>query len=380
MIFEQEAKIYKDRAIQDALDDVFANATQYTWHTETDTGAGSGTHITLIPQDQFLDDPDNGGFNVLINSLGTYIRNGLTTTAFYGASTRVGETNGARVEIDPDEVSMLTEDGVQAVSIKSSVQAEPQDVNKNLSIAIAKNTTDTVTISDLSDAIGTFKFSYTYRYYNNGWAQGAYKSVIGYFTFTKGTSETKTITYTENAGTSVTRTITIDYDGSEDFTISNPSPYFNFNLTNIKYTSQSAPTPETQFNGFFYLNGVDLEHPVLDTTVLTPYSNRCTILGGGLFRFGKWRFIQVNVDIETNLSANNTWAILEGLANDLPVTNGRNADATLGKMTAISACTTQAYGNISAYISNAGRIVIATASQPLAIANVVTINGWYIAQ
>ena len=81
--------MYKNNAIQDAIDEAEASATQYNWHTETDTGAGAGTHITGIPKDDFLeavsDDQSKGGFNVLINNIGMKIRNGLNAIASYGA-------------------------------------------------------------------------------------------------------------------------------------------------------------------------------------------------------------------------------------------------------------------------------------------------------
>ena len=59
--------------------------TQYFWHTETDTGAGAGAHITEVPKDEFLSDPTNGGGNMLATSDGMKIRNGLTDLAEFGA-------------------------------------------------------------------------------------------------------------------------------------------------------------------------------------------------------------------------------------------------------------------------------------------------------
>ncbi len=359
------------QACSDAMQalEVAQEVNQYTWHTETDTGAGAGTHITLIPQDQFLTDPANGGFNLLANSLGIFIRDGLTVTAFYSSTTRIGENNGARVEIAPSELGMLTEDGVQAVSIKSSAQAEPQEVSKNLTISIAKNATDTAIVSYLSDATGTFNLGYNYRFYDNGMAEGSYRSVKGSKSFTYGTAETKTITYTENAGTSVIRTITIDYDGAEDFTITNPSPYFTFDLINVKYTTQSAPTPEMRVNGLFYLNGANVVEPTLDSTGLARIQSRCNITSGGVFKMGKWRFVQLQIQIVTALSANNTWGLISGF--DLPAT---------GSVCALAAAVQKNYGNVSANISSSGNLVVQTAGAQLVNGDVLMITGWYIAQ
>lgn len=362
---------------------------QYTWHTETDTGAGSGTHITSVPQEDFLTDPANGGYNMLANNIGMTVRDGLTDKAYYGPTSRIGEADSSRVEIAPDRLAMVTEDNVRAVNIESSSQDAPQDIIQQLDIMVAKNSTQAKTISELADTVSnsTIKLSYNYCYYERGYAYGVFVSALAGRNFVKGTPSTYTDTYTENAtGTSVTRTYTISYDGNDTFTVTNPSPYFTFNLTKVEYTGQSAPTPKMDFNGLFNLNGVNFEQPELDTTTLSPYNNRCLIHttngvvdGGGIFRFGKWRFIQVNVELETSLGANNTWAILQGLDNDLPATYGMQSDASSGKMTALSACMLGKYGNISAYITNAGRIVIATGNSALGVNNVITICGMYIA-
>lgn len=48
---------------------------QYFWHTET--GTDTGTHITEIPKDDFLEDPQNGGGNLLARSNGIAVRDGL---------------------------------------------------------------------------------------------------------------------------------------------------------------------------------------------------------------------------------------------------------------------------------------------------------------
>lgn len=58
---------------------------QYFWHTETDTGAGAGAHITEVPQEDFIADPANGGGNLLAQSGGIAIRDGVTELATFGA-------------------------------------------------------------------------------------------------------------------------------------------------------------------------------------------------------------------------------------------------------------------------------------------------------
>lgn len=110
------------------------------------------------------------------------------------------------------------------------------------------------------------------------------------------------------------------------------------------------------------------ESPTLVSTAFTPYSSRCTIAYGGQLKVGKWRFVQLNLSISTSLAANNTWALVEGL--DLPATNST---------TALSAIATKNYGNISAFITSAGRLAIATGGGALANGDTVLISGWYIA-
>lgn len=61
------------------------STSQYFWHTETDTGAGAGAHITEVPQEDFLDDPANGGGNLLARSNGIAVRDGLAELAVFGA-------------------------------------------------------------------------------------------------------------------------------------------------------------------------------------------------------------------------------------------------------------------------------------------------------
>lgn len=71
------------------------NVNQYFWHTETDTGAGAGAHITEVTQEEFLDDPDNGGGNLLAQSGGIFIRDGLQEIAkFNGDLTSQGAPRG----------------------------------------------------------------------------------------------------------------------------------------------------------------------------------------------------------------------------------------------------------------------------------------------
>ena len=107
--------------------------------------------------------------------------------------------------------------------------------------------------------------------------------------------------------------------------------------------------------------------PTLVSTGLTPYSSRCTISSGGVLILGKWRFVQLVLNISASLSANNTWGLLDGFS--LPATDS---------VVTLSAASPKNYGNISAYITNAGRLAIATGGGALANGDKVYINGWYL--
>ena len=58
---------------------IAADTEQHFWFTET--GADTGAHITEKTQEDFLDDPDNGGGNLLARSNGIALRDGLIELA-----------------------------------------------------------------------------------------------------------------------------------------------------------------------------------------------------------------------------------------------------------------------------------------------------------
>ena len=66
-----------------AVKKIADNTNQYFWHTET--GTDTGAHITEIPQDEFLADPEHGGGNLLARSNGIAVRDGLEELAQFSA-------------------------------------------------------------------------------------------------------------------------------------------------------------------------------------------------------------------------------------------------------------------------------------------------------
>lgn len=90
--------------------DIASNTDQYFWHTET--GTDTGAHITEIPKEDFLEDPANGGGNLLARSNGIAVRDGLTELARFGADgMQVGKDGEQRVMITPDSFKVYDEDG-----------------------------------------------------------------------------------------------------------------------------------------------------------------------------------------------------------------------------------------------------------------------------
>ena len=62
---------------------IAGNTDQYFWHVTS--GTDTGAHLTEKPQKEFLEDPDNGGGNLLARSNGVAIRDGLKELAQFSA-------------------------------------------------------------------------------------------------------------------------------------------------------------------------------------------------------------------------------------------------------------------------------------------------------
>lgn len=66
------------------LQRIAGNTDQYFWHVET--GEDTGSHITEIPKERFLEAPALGGGNLLLRSNGIAIRDGLNELATFSSS------------------------------------------------------------------------------------------------------------------------------------------------------------------------------------------------------------------------------------------------------------------------------------------------------
>lgn len=78
------------------LSDTVEKTDQYFWHTET--GQDAGAHITEVPKDDFISNPEGG--NTLLSSLGMKIRKGLATIAEFGT---------ARIRLGVNKLSSIIE-------------------------------------------------------------------------------------------------------------------------------------------------------------------------------------------------------------------------------------------------------------------------------
>lgn len=90
-----------DKVVQ-AVKKIADNTNQYFWHTES--GTDTGAHITEIPQDEFLADPEHGGGNLLARSNGIAVRDGLEELAQFSADGISLGVDGS-VQISANDVS-----------------------------------------------------------------------------------------------------------------------------------------------------------------------------------------------------------------------------------------------------------------------------------
>ena len=87
---QNEQNLSSSTELANNAQQIAGNTNQYFWHTES--GTDTGAHITEIPQEQFLEDPSNGGGNLLARSNGIAVRDGLTELATFGATgARIGK-------------------------------------------------------------------------------------------------------------------------------------------------------------------------------------------------------------------------------------------------------------------------------------------------
>ena len=96
---------------------IAGNENQYYWHTQE--GTDTGSHITQIPREDFLANPQNGGWNLLARSNGIALRDGLNETAIFGRSTILGESGSSQITLSPTGMVSTYEDGTEALRMST---------------------------------------------------------------------------------------------------------------------------------------------------------------------------------------------------------------------------------------------------------------------
>lgn len=216
--YSKETAIYKTGAIASDIADAKETA-QYVWHTATDTGAGAGLHITQIPETEFIDDPDNGGMNMLLQSEAQIFRNGLTARAIYGV----------------DGTTLLTPDGAEAFRISASSGTSTETFTEVVMTEVRTSHTFVFTALDDVATDDNIQLAVTLL------GSPSSRTVD----FIKGTSSTETLTEPGS-------TTTIQYDGDKTFIVTAGSA--GVMVRTITYT-KSTPTPEISIRGKILTNG-----------------------------------------------------------------------------------------------------------------------------
>ena len=106
--------------------DAMRKFTQHFWTEET--GEYAGAHITEIGKDEFLNDPNNGGGNLLATSTGITVRDGLTDLASFGAGGMlIGKTSEKHIGITDKAFNVYDEDGSVSfgVNTENSLSTSP---------------------------------------------------------------------------------------------------------------------------------------------------------------------------------------------------------------------------------------------------------------
>lgn len=116
-LYGSDGKVSTVTKIVERIGQLAANTNQFFWRTEK--GTDTGVHITEVPREKFLKDPENGGGNLLARSNGIAVRDGLTELATMTADNgiQIGKSDGFRVIINQDSIEMIDDSGVTGFRI-----------------------------------------------------------------------------------------------------------------------------------------------------------------------------------------------------------------------------------------------------------------------
>ncbi len=152
------------RKIAEGAAKIAGNTNQYFWHVQE--GTDTGAHITEIPQEEFLADPENGGGNLLARSNGIAVRDGLDELATFGAEqSTIGKTTDAHLDFDYRSMQAVDLSGYTYFHISdlrdksgsaTLVAIEVYDGNGTITLAILATEIVSVTIDDVETTSYTF--------------------------------------------------------------------------------------------------------------------------------------------------------------------------------------------------------------------------------
>lgn len=109
--------------------------------------------------------------------------------------------------------------------------------------------------------------------------------------------------------------------------------------------------------------------PALSATGLSPYQDRVTIQSGGQIKLGKWRFIQIRVRADVQLTMHEYYNVINGL--DVPAGNYAALSASINGQSGA--------GAVDAYVNTGGAISLQICNTTIPIGWNIVISGWYIA-
>ena len=127
---------------QKPIFDIASDTNQYFWHTAT--GTDTGAHITEIPKEDFLDDPENGGGNLLARSNGLVVRDGLEELTRFGAQgIQVGKDGEQNIVITPNMFGVYDGGGGTPFYLQTAANPTTNDAKSQYIV----NASSTVTVT-----------------------------------------------------------------------------------------------------------------------------------------------------------------------------------------------------------------------------------------
>lgn len=102
----REVNLYE----KDGLHKSMASTVQYFWNEQT--GEFAGAHITEKPQDEFKQDPENGGANLVIRATNLGFRDGTKDLATFGADgAQIGQVGETHTVVDYHSLQLINKEG-----------------------------------------------------------------------------------------------------------------------------------------------------------------------------------------------------------------------------------------------------------------------------